>query len=97
MKYYSTNHQSPQVDLMTAVTKGLAPDRGLYMPERIGKLSKAFFDNISNLTFQEISFEVAKCFFGEDIPEEKLREIVFDTLNFDTPIVAVEKDIYSLE
>ncbi len=97
MKYYSTNHQSPDVDLMTAVTKGLAPDRGLYMPERIKTLPDSFFQSIGSRSFQEISFEVASCFFGEDIPEDQLRRIVFDTLSFDTPIVQVEENIWSLE
>jgi threonine synthase len=97
MKYYSTNKNTPEVSLKEAVVKGLAPDNGLYMPERIEKFEPSFFQNIQNLTFQEIAFEVAKKFFGEDIPEEKLKEIVFDTLNFDCPVVQVTDSIYSLE
>ena len=46
MKYYSTNGKAPIADLHKAVVKGLAEDRGLYMPERINKLPQAFFDNI---------------------------------------------------
>jgi threonine synthase len=97
MKYYSTNKNTPEVSLKEAVVKGLAPDNGLYMPERIEKFEPSFFENIQNLTFQEIAFEVATKFFGEDIPEEKLKEIVFDTLNFDCPVVQVTDSIYSLE
>lgn len=97
MKYYSTNKQAPVATLREAVEKGLAPDRGLYMPELIKKLPQEFFDNIDKLSFQEIAFEVAKAFFGEDVEENDLREIVYDTLAFETPIVEVEKDIYSLE
>lgn len=97
MKYYSTNKNSPEVSLQEAVVKGLAPDKGLYMPERIEKLPQEFFDKIDSLSFQEMSFEVAKAFFGDDIETETLRQIVFDTLAFDTPIVEVEKGIYSLE
>jgi threonine synthase len=97
MKYYSTNKVSPEVDLRTAVTKGLAPDRGLYMPERIIPMEPFFFAQLPIRTFQEIAFEVAKNFFGEDIPLDKLQEIVYDTLIFNTPLVEVEKDIYSLE
>ena len=40
MKYYSTNHQAPVATLEKAVVKGLAEDRGLYMPEEIRPLSK---------------------------------------------------------
>ena len=35
MKYYSTNKKAPIADLHKAVVKGLAEDRGLYMPEII--------------------------------------------------------------
>ena len=97
MKYYSTNHSTPDVDLRSAVTMGLAADRGLFMPERIDPLPKSFFDEIETLSFQEIAFEVAKKFFGEDINEETLIEIVYETLNFETPLVHVEDNIYSLE
>ena len=97
MKYYSTNHKSDDVTLRDAVVRGLAPDRGLYMPERLNKLSKEFFDSIDKMTFQEMSFEVAKAFFGEDIPADDLKRIVYDTLAFETPVVKVEDNIYSLE
>jgi threonine synthase len=97
MRYYSTNKKTPEVSLKEAVVKGLAADNGLFMPERINKFEPSFFDNIQNLTFQEIGFEVAKKFFGEDIEESKLKEIVFDTLEFDCPVVKVTDSIYSLE
>lgn len=97
MKYFSTNKSVPSVTLMEAVTKGLASDNGLFMPESIEEFKPGFFENIENLTFQEISFEVASKFFGDDVPEEILRKIVFDTLSFDCPIVQVSDNIYSLE
>lgn len=97
MKYYSTNHTAPEATLAEAVIHGLAPDRGLYMPERIERLPESFFRNIENLSFREISFEVAKRFFGEDIDEEELRGIVYDTLSFDCPVVNVSPGIRALE
>lgn len=97
MKYYSTNKQAPDVSLQEAVVKGLAPDKGLYMPEKIKVLPKSFFDNISSMSFQEIAYTVADAFFGDDIEADTLKEIVYDTLNFDTPIVHVSDNIYSLE
>lgn len=97
MRYYSTNHTAPLASLHDAVVGGLAPDRGLYMPERIQRLPAEFFDSIDKLTFQELSFEVAKAFFGEDVPEEDLKKIVTDTLAFDTPVVKVKDSIYALE
>ena len=97
MKYYSTNKQAPLASLGEAVVRGLATDRGLYMPERIKPLTQEFFDHITEMSFQEIAFRVAEAFFGEDIPADDLRHIVYDTLAFDAPVVPVDGNIYSLE
>ncbi len=97
MNYYSTNHQAPLATLEKAVVKGLAEDKGLYMPESIKPLPQEFFDNIENLSFQEIAYTVADAFFGEDVPAEDLKRIVYDTLSFDVPAVKVTDSIYSLE
>jgi threonine synthase len=97
MKYYSTNKQVPFVSLQEAVVNGLAGDRGLYMPETIPVLPESFFAGIETLSFQEISYRVADAFFGEDIDAETLKKIVYDTLNFDVPVVRVKDNIYSLE
>ena len=107
MRYYSTNGKAPLATLEKAVVKGLAEDKGLYMPERIKPLPQEFFDNIQDMSLQEIAYQVADCFFGEDVDAESLRKIVYDTLSFDIPLVKVEKvkelkgekelPIYSLE
>ena len=97
MNFYSTNGQAPIATLEKAVVKGLAEDKGLYMPERIKVLPQEFFDNIENLSFQEIAYTVADAFFGEDVPAEDLKKIVYDTLAFDCPCVKVTDSIYSLE
>lgn len=97
MKYYSTNHQAPVATLEKAVVKGLAEDRGLYMPEIIKPLPKEFFENIEKYSFQEIAYTVADAFFGEDVDADALKKIVYDTLAFDCPVVKVEENIYSLE
>src|SRR5574344_1264800 len=97
MNYYSTNGQAPIATLKKAVVKGLAEDKGLYMPERIKTLPQDFFDNIENLSFQEIAYRVADAFFGEDVPADDLKKIVYDTLAFDCPCVKVTDSIYSLE
>ena len=97
MKYYTTNGQAPLATLEKAVVKGLAEDRGLYMPEYIKPLPQEFFDHIGELSFQEVGYQVADCFFGEDVPAEDLKRIVYETLSFDCPIVRVEDNIFSLE
>lgn len=97
MKYYSTNKIVSEVSLEEAVIKGLAADKGLFMPNKIKKLPTEFFENIDKMSFQEMSFRVAEAFFGEDIPADDLKAIVYDTLSFDTPVVHVNDNIYSLE
>ena len=97
MKYYSTNKNAPDATLEEAVVKGLAADRGLYMPAEIKKLPVSFFEEIDKLSFQEIAYRVADAFFGSDIPAETLKQIVYDTLSFDVPAVKVKDGIYSLE
>ncbi|MFI3293007.1 MAG: threonine synthase [Rikenellaceae bacterium] len=97
MRYYSTNQQAPWATLEEAVVKGLAPDKGLYMPETIKTLPADFYENIDKMSFQEIAYTVADAFFGEDVDAESLKAIVYDTLTFETPVVEVEPSIYSLE
>ena len=97
MKYYSTNHEAPEADLRKAVVNGLAEDRGLYMPERINRLPKAFFDDMPTMRFQDIAYNVAEAFFGEDVDPDGLKDLVYDTLQFDCPVVRVKDNIYALE
>lgn len=97
MKYYSTNKQAPDATLEEAVVKGLAADKGLFMPREIKPLPSSFYDEIENLSFQEMAYRVADAFFGEDVPADTLKQIVYDTLSFDVPAVKVKENIYSLE
>ena len=84
-------------NLEKAVVKGLAEDRGLYMPEHINSLPKAFFDDMPSMKFQDIAYTVADAFFGEDVDSDALQDLVYDTLSFDCPIIKVKDNIYSLE
>lgn len=97
MQYYSTNGKAPIADLQKAVVKGLAEDRGLYMPERINKLPQAFFDDMADMKFQDIAYTVADAFFGEDVDGDALQDLVYDTLQFDCPIKKIKDNIYVLE
>ena len=97
MKYYSTNGNAPVADLQKAVVKGLAEDRGLYMPEEINKLPKVFFENIQDMKFKDIAYNVAANFFGDDVDLDALQDLVYDTLSFDCPVVKVKDNIYTLE
>jgi len=97
MKYFSTNHQSPEVDFKQATINGQAPDKGLYFPERIPAVSKALIENITQYSNEEIGFEVMKPYVGDTIPEDELRKIVSETINFAIPLVKVTEHIFSLE
>lgn len=97
MKYFSLNNNSPKVSFQEAVMLGLAPDRGLYFPESITPLPDSFFQNIENLSQEEIAFEAIKQFVGDEIPETELKRIIADTICFDFPCVPVENNVYSLE
>jgi threonine synthase len=97
MKYYSLNNKNNQVSFEEAVIQGLAPDKGLYFPEIINQLPKSFFDEIENLSNEEIAFNTIQQFVGNEIPENELKQIIAETLSFDFPLVQVEENIYSLE
>ncbi|HEY0741452.1 MAG TPA: threonine synthase [Chryseosolibacter sp.] len=97
MILYSTKNRSHQVTLREAVIRGLAPDNGLYMPTEIRSLPRTFFGSLPERSFQEISFDVAKHLIGDSLPEQELKRIVDHTIQFDAPLVEVEKNIFALE
>ena len=89
MKYYSLNHNAPEVSFKEAVIQGLASDKGLYFPQTITPLNPAFFNVIENLSHNDIAFDVIQQFVGDEIPEDNLREIIKDTLSFDFPAFSI--------
>jgi threonine synthase len=97
MNYYSLHHKSPSTTFKNAVVQGLAKDRGIYFPENITPLSKDFVDNITKYTHHEIAYEVIRQFVGDEIPTEKLKEIIEKTVSFDFPLVKIDENIASLE
>lgn len=97
MKFYSTNNRTLVAGLREAVTRGLAPDNGLYMPEYIPRLPEDFFSSISQRSIQEIAFTVSQSFLGDDVSDEVLSGIVARAIQFDAPIVPVGDTIYALE
>ncbi len=97
MKYHSLNRKAPSVSFREAVINGIAPDKGLYFPEKITQLPHEFFDNIQNLTENEIAFSAIRQFIGDEIPDAALKKIIDETLSFEFPIVEIEKNIYSIE
>ncbi len=97
MRYCSTADRHHTVSLQEAVLIGMPADRGLYMPESLPQLSEKFLSDLPDLTFQDLSFEIAKALLGEDVPLNVLRGIVDDALNFETPLVDITDNIKTLE
>jgi len=94
MKYYSTNHNSPEISFKDAILKGLAPDRGLYMPKKFKKLNNSVYNKKN---FNEMCFETAKILVDGEISDTDLKNIVFDAMNFEVPIKNINDNIYVLE
>jgi len=97
MNYYSLNRQSPSVNFKEAAIKGQAPDKGLYFPEHIPVFDSAFFHNMDKMIDEEIAYQVIRPYVGESIPEEALRTIVRETINFEIPLLKITENIFSLE
>lgn len=97
MRFYSLNDSNIQATFKEAVIAGIAPDKGLYFPERITPLSPNFFDNIESLSNHEIAFKAIQQFVSDDIPDAVLKEIIANTLDFDFPVVDIEENVATLE
>ncbi|MVZ65490.1 threonine synthase [Sphingobacterium sp. DK4209] len=97
MQFYSTNNKALRVSFQEAVFNSLPEDKGLYMPEAIPQLDPYFIKNIQQYSFQEIAFTIAKAFIGDDIPENDLKEIVNEAINFDAPVRFLDAETAVLE
>ncbi|MGF1558679.1 MAG: threonine synthase [Flavobacteriaceae bacterium] len=97
MNFYSLHQKAPNVSFKDAVIKGIAPDKGLYFPEHIEPLPKSFFEKIEDLSNHEIAFNAIHQFVSDDIPNEKLREIIGNVLDFDFPVVEIGENVATLE
>lgn len=97
MHYFSTNDKTSAQSLQYAVYNGFAPDGGLFMPDSIPTLPQAFIKNMGGMTLQDISYAVANYALQGDIEADVLRNIIYDTLNFDIPLSYISANNYVLE
>jgi len=97
MQFYSTNNKNLRVSFQEAVFNSLPQDKGLYMPEQIPQLDPYFIKNIQQYSFQEIAFKIANAIIGNDIPEEDLKRIINDAINFDAPLKFLSPETAVLE
>ncbi len=97
MYYYSTNNKELRFGLKEALLKGLAPEKGLFMPSPVPILTRDELDKLRELTLTQIALKLSELLFGDDIPADELAQIAESAVNFDTPVVRVEENIYALE
>ena len=72
-------------------------DKGLYMPVNIPRLDDRFINNLGEYSLPEIAFHVAENLLGDDIPENDLKAIIDDSINFLAPVVKLEDMVFVLE
>ncbi len=94
IKYYSTNFKAAPASFREAVITGLAPDKGLYMPERIVKLTDDVF-NAKN--FDDMCFLASRLILDGEICDDDLKTIVYDAFDFDVPVKNIHDNIHVLE
>ncbi len=97
MHLYSTKNKNLNIEFEEAVLRSLPQDNGLYMPHEIPLINKKDLLVLLDKSFEELSFEVAKNIIGDSIPEEILKAIVLEAINFPAPLVMLEENIYCLE
>ncbi len=94
IQFYSTNRNSEPLTFSRALLKGQAPDKGLYMPERIPQISPEAILGMKDKSYHEIAFEVTRNFMAGEIPEKDLLGIVKDAYNYEVPLEPVYEQKY---
>ncbi len=94
IKYYSTNKKSELISFKEALIKGQAPDKGLYMPSYIPKISSAKIAAMKDMPYWKIAFVVTNEFLRNEIPENDLKRITKESYNYDILLEQVDGKIY---
>ena len=84
--FHSTNLMAAPVPFHEALLKGLAPDKGLFMPEYIPQLEKEEILAFSDMEYPEIAYRVSRKFLQGVIPEEDLKTITKDAYDYAVPL-----------
>ncbi|TFG08241.1 MAG: threonine synthase [Promethearchaeota archaeon] len=93
-KFHSTNHDTPDVDFKTAIIRGQALDKGLYMLNEIPALDSSQIFSFKELNLSEIGFIVLSKVIGDAIPDKDLRYIIENALNFKVPVEKINDTDY---
>ena len=94
IQYYSTNLKAAPLSFREALLKGLAPDRGLFMPDKIPVLETETIKAFQNMPYHEIAFTILSAFLSDEIRAEDLHYICRDAYNFEIPLENVTANNY---
>jgi len=94
ISFYSTNRQTPDVNLGEALLLGQAPDKGLYMPEELPRFSKEFLRLSRHLSYPELATTILAPYAEGVFSFETLSEICQDAYNFPVPLEQVTGSRY---
>jgi len=97
MQFYSIQNKQHEVSFAQAMINGLTPDGGLYFPKSVPQFAEEFFNELPNLSLQQIAHTVLSPYVKENIPDEVLKTMVDEVFNFKIPLVNIEPGIYALE
>ena len=90
MKFLSTRGSSPAVSFGEALTQGLAPDGGLYVPERWPSIPLDAFDGASELP--DVANVLLRPFVAGDAIAGEIASVTREAFNFPAPLVPVTPD-----
>ena len=111
MKYLSTRGHSPALSFSDVLLGGLAPDGGLYLPEKYPQFDAADLTAMREMNYRDLAFAILSRLIADtDIPADDLRGIINKTYTAEvygftrkdqnaediTPTVKLEDDLYLL-
>ncbi len=97
MLYVSTRNPTHLYPLSRAVLMGLAPDGGLFLPQRIPALPPQWLHQLSKHSFQEIALEMLRPYLMEEFSDEALQTLVAEAFTFQAPLVSLNERLHILE
>src|SRR5471032_1073542 len=102
MRYISTRGEAPAVGFLDAVLESLAPDGGLYIPERWPALSADELAGMATMSYPALAADILGRFAGGSIDADALRRMTDDayqsfTHAAVTPLKQLERGLWLLE
>jgi threonine synthase len=89
LRYVSTRGGVAPCGFEEALFAGLAPDGGLYLPERWPRLERDALAALQGASYREVATRVLAPFVGDDLAEAELRELIARAYaNFDHVAIA---------